>query len=155
MDVTLLALRPDDYKDSSMKDMADTYYTSSRFGYGAGGDGFCVVCDTETGEAEIFAYGSAADKVPEDYLEYTADHIAGYKDQYGVYGMLYAGAKFLSRIFLFSTIWTRLRPRNVLPAIPSLRKNGLPGLLSLFSLRRVWGGFISLFFRLRCFRFCC
>ena len=96
VDVTLLALRPDDYKDSSMKDMADTYYTSSRFGYGAGGDGFCVVCDTETGEAEVFAYGSAADKVPEDYLEYTADHIAGYKDQYGVYGMLYAGAKFLS-----------------------------------------------------------
>ena len=96
VDVTLLALRPDDYKNSSMQDMADTYYTSSRFGYGAGGDGFCVVCDTETGEAEVFAYGNAADKVPEDYLEYTADHIAGYKDQYGVYGMLYAGAKFLS-----------------------------------------------------------
>lgn len=96
VDVTLLALRPEDYEDSSMEDVADTYYTSSRFGYGAGADGFLMVCDTETGEAEIFAYGNAETKVPRDYLDYVAGNVAGYKDQYGVYGMMYSAAKSLS-----------------------------------------------------------
>ncbi|MCR5370001.1 MAG: TPM domain-containing protein [Clostridium sp.] len=97
VDVTLLALRPEDYEGSSFEDVADTHYTASRYGYGANADGFLMVCDAETGEAEIFTYGNAAERIPEDYLEFIEGTIPGYREQYGVYGMMYAAAKHISK----------------------------------------------------------
>lgn len=95
VDLALLAVNAEDLPEESAWESAQAYYRDSEYGVGENRDGFLVIVEADTGRGHIYVFGDASRKVPQDYLDYVAGNIPGYKDQYGVYGMMYAGAKSL------------------------------------------------------------
>ncbi|MBP3217213.1 MAG: TPM domain-containing protein [Lachnospiraceae bacterium] len=75
--------------------LAQDQYESCGYGYGENKDGFMVVCDRETGETHIYAYGSAVGRLDEGYIQFAEEKIPGYLDQYGVYGLMYVSSKYI------------------------------------------------------------
>lgn len=75
--------------------LAQDQYESCGYGYGENKDGFMVVCDRETGETHIYAYGSAVGRIDERYIQFAEGNLPGYLEQYGVYGVMYASSKYI------------------------------------------------------------
>jgi uncharacterized membrane protein YgcG len=96
LDIGLLALTPDRYEGHSLSEAAALHYKECGFGYGPGKDGFQVIWDTESDELCIEAYGTAKEAVPEDYIKYVESSVLKFKEEYGVYGPLYASLRFLN-----------------------------------------------------------
>ena len=95
-DLSLLAITSDYLEGTTLSDLASSYYENSEFGYGPGKSGFQVIWVKSTDQALIEAYGQAADLIPQNYLQFAAREMPKYEENYGVYGPLYAGARFLS-----------------------------------------------------------
>lgn len=94
IDVALLAVVPTDYPDATLDQLAEWYYTNSKFGYGENRDGLMVVFDKETEEISILRFGSAKEIFPDSYIDFIKGKIPGFREQYGLYGVLYAGVQF-------------------------------------------------------------
>ena len=95
-DLSLLAVTSDVYEGATLSELAAGYYENSGFGYGPGKDGFQVVWDITTDEVVICAYGAAQDLIPQSYLDHVAEEVVRFKEDYGVYGPLYASTKYLN-----------------------------------------------------------
>ena len=95
-DLSLLAVTSDVYKGATLSELARGYYEDCGFGYGPGKDGFQVVWDMDTDEVLIEAYGSAQDLIPQDYLNHVAEEVTKFRENYGIYGPLYASTRYLS-----------------------------------------------------------
>ena len=75
--------------------LAQDQYESCGYGYGENKDGFMVVCDRETGETHIYAYGGASGRIDERYIQFAEGNLPGYLEEYGVYGVMYAASKYI------------------------------------------------------------
>ena len=95
LDIALLAITPDRYEGHSLSEAAELHYKECGFGYGPDKDGFQVIWDTESDELLIEAYGAARDAVPEAYIKYVEGSVLKFKEEYGVYGPLYASLRFI------------------------------------------------------------
>ena len=96
LDISLLALKNEETSDGDLSATAEGYYQSCNFGYGEGKDGFQMIWNLDTDEILIVPFGTAAERVPESYLTYTAQSVISYKEEYGVYGPMYATYKMLA-----------------------------------------------------------
>lgn len=95
-DLSLLAVTSDVYKGATLSELARGYYEDCGFGYGPGKDGFQVVWDMDTDEVLIEAYGSAQGLIPQDYLNHVTEEVTKFRENYGIYGPLYASTRYLS-----------------------------------------------------------
>ena len=96
LDLSLIAVTPKTYEGETIEDFADRYYVDGSFGYGADGDGFQMVWDTQADKVVIRSYGAAAGRVPASYLEFVEGAVTKYREQYGIYGPMYVTLRFLS-----------------------------------------------------------
>ena len=116
VDLALLAVNSEDLDEETAWESAQAYYRDSEYGYGENRDGFLVIVEADTGRGHIYVFGDASRKIPQDYLDYVAGNIPGYREKYGVYGMMYAAAKSL-RDYMGE------HPEGV-PATPAFPSNG-------------------------------
>ena len=95
VDLALLAVPPDRHEETSYQELAEAFYDTCGFGYGEGRDCLILVCDAETGESQYCFFGAAEEKlgIPEDYYRFAEGSAAGFLKEYGVYGVLYSGAR--------------------------------------------------------------
>ncbi len=98
-DLVLAAVLPEDYEGYSIEDLAGFYYDKYGFGYGENKSGLFVICDYEEEVAKVVAFGDAEGLVDDDYIAFVEDSVFGYKEEYGVYGVLYSSSRFLSNYF--------------------------------------------------------
>jgi len=97
LDIALVAVEPADYAGGTLEDLAETYYEDCGYGYGSGRDGFLLVYVTGEERVELFCFGAARGRIPQDYLEQMLGSAVGYRKDYGVFGVLYAGLRSVSQ----------------------------------------------------------
>jgi len=90
VDLALAGVTPDDYPDETLRDFGEEFYELCGFGYGNTKDGFLFVYDMETEEAEIFTFGRASGLIAESELASMAESAAAHREQYRVWGVMYA-----------------------------------------------------------------
>ena len=95
-DIAVIAVNEEDYEGSTLEDCARQIYENHHYGYGEDRTGFIVICDPENEEVEVVTFGGADALVDQGYCDYMEENIIDYKDEYGVYGVLYAGQRFIS-----------------------------------------------------------
>ncbi len=98
-DLVLVAVDSDAYKDSSMADLARSYYDSYGFGSGEDRDCIILICDMEKEEGKYYFFGGAEGLISDSYLEFAEGSLFNYKEEHGVYGVLYSGARMLDNYF--------------------------------------------------------
>ncbi|MCR4655208.1 MAG: TPM domain-containing protein [Lachnospiraceae bacterium] len=96
VDLALLALTPDRYEGLTLEEAARMHYDECEFGYGPDRDGFMMIWDIESDEVLIEAYGRAENLISRNYLDFTEESVAKYREDYGIYGPLYATYRMLS-----------------------------------------------------------
>ena len=94
-DLSLLAVKTDDLEGGTLSDLARGYYDDCGFGWGENRDGFQMVWNVDTDEILIEAYGAAVDMVPADTLRWIEKTALPYKEEYGLFGPMYATARLL------------------------------------------------------------
>ncbi len=95
-DVALTAVTEEDLQGfEGPEEYAAVYYDNCGFGYGAEHTGFLALYDLDTEKVLVEAYGGADDLIPRDYLDFIQESAPGYREQYGVYGVLYSCARFI------------------------------------------------------------
>ena len=95
-DLVLAAVSTEDYEGGTMGDLALKYMNDYGFGYGENKDCIFFMADMDKESAEYVTFGDADDLIDGKYLETYADRAFNYREEYGVYGVLYAGARFVS-----------------------------------------------------------
>ncbi len=95
-DLVLCAVIPSDYEDSSLEELAETYMNDYNYGYGENKDCIIFMADMEEEKAKYVIFGNEDSSLTDSYLTYSEEKVWNYKEKYGVYGVLYAGAEFLS-----------------------------------------------------------
>ncbi len=96
LDLAMLAVTPDYYEGETLAEHAEAYYDSCGFGYGEDGDGFAVIYDAQAEEVAIVPVGAARDAVSEDYLRFVEGAAPKMREEYGVWGVMYAVYKHLN-----------------------------------------------------------
>ena len=94
-DLSVIALESEDYEDEDLDDYAADYYEDCGFGYGPDRDGFQIAWDMDTDEMVVVPFGAAESMVPDDYLQFVTRTAPPYRDQYGIYGPMYASMRLL------------------------------------------------------------
>jgi len=93
VDVALLAITSEEREGDPLSEIARNYYAACGFGYGEASDGFMVVYDTDTEEMVIEAVGRAGNLLSENDLDFICESAVGFRDDYGIWGVLYVAAK--------------------------------------------------------------
>ena len=96
LDLVLVALREEDYAGTTLQERAEEYYDSCGFGYGEGHDGFLWAYDTDAGEVTLFTFGAAEGVIAQDYIERVTASAPDFREEHGVFGVLYSGIRYLS-----------------------------------------------------------
>ncbi len=95
-DLVLAAVNTADYEGLSFEDLAEGYFDDYSYGYGADRDCIIFVADMEKEEAEYVTFGNASSLVEDSYYEFAKSKVFDAKEEYGVYGVLYSGARYIS-----------------------------------------------------------
>ncbi len=90
IDAALLAVRTSDYKGMTLAELAEGYYLDTEYGWGEDRDGVMFVYDTDTNGVHAAAFGTAKTVFGEKGLAAVENDTVGYRDEYGVWGVLYA-----------------------------------------------------------------
>ncbi len=95
-DIALISVGEEEYEGITLEECARLCY--EQYGYGYGPDRICfiVICDPDNEKVEIATFGGADKLVDRKYLDYAEQHIIEYKEEYGVYGILYGGQRYIS-----------------------------------------------------------
>ncbi len=88
-DMVLIAVRTEDYENSSMSSLAWTFFDEYGFGYGEDRNGIIVIADPSIHAIEILTNGSADGYYTQKYLDYVVENAWEFEDKYGIYGILY------------------------------------------------------------------
>lgn len=96
LDLALLAVTPDYYEGETLEEHAKAYYDSCGFGYGEDKDGFAAIYDAQAEKVVIVPVGAARDAVSEDYLRFVEGAAPELRQEYGVWGVMYAVYKHLN-----------------------------------------------------------
>lgn len=96
VDVALLSVGPERLAQASLEEIGAEQYENGGFGYGETGDCFMVVFEAQSGEASIFTFGRASERIPRIYLDQVADGLAAYYESYGIFGMMYAAERHIA-----------------------------------------------------------
>ena len=97
VDLALLSVTSEEYEDEDLYAPALKYYEENNCGYGDSRDCIIFVCDTASKKAAYYEFGNVHGKVPESYYEFAAKAALGYKESNGMFGVLYAGGRFIFR----------------------------------------------------------
>ena len=95
-DLAVAAVTNDTISDTTLEDFARSLYEDCSFGYGDSRIGFIMVWNVDTDQVVLLPMNGGEAVVPQSYLDFTADAVAKYREQYGVYGPLYACTKMMS-----------------------------------------------------------
>lgn len=90
LDMALLVLTEEAQGSDSLESWARDAYEACSFGYGSGRDGFLAAYNADTGEIVLVCFGNAAQRMDEDYREFILSSAPGYREEYGLFGVLYA-----------------------------------------------------------------
>ncbi len=90
VDLALLVVSAEDLGDDSLESWAMAEYEYCSFGYGSGKDGFMAAYNTDTEEVIILCFGDADKRMDADYRAFICLAAPGYREEYGVFGVLYA-----------------------------------------------------------------
>ena len=90
LDMALLVLTEEAQGSDSLESWARDAYEACSFGYGSGRDGFLAAYNADTGEIVLVCFGNAAQRMDEDYREFILSSAPGYREEYGIFGVLYA-----------------------------------------------------------------
>lgn len=96
VDLALVSAYTDDLGGGTLEEAAARYYNECGFGYGENRDGFQMIYNLDTNEAAIVAFGSAADLIPEGYIEKYEESIPQFREEYGIFGPFYATTRHLN-----------------------------------------------------------
>ncbi len=94
-DLLVISITEDEYPGESLREIAESYYEDDVFGYGEDRSCIIMVCDVSTGEMEFVTFGNAADLIPQSYYDFIKERVFEYKEEYGVFGVLYSTQGFL------------------------------------------------------------
>ncbi len=95
LDMVLRAVTEESLNGMSGDEFAKALYDELGFGYGEGRDGFVWLYNTEEKRAEVFCFGAAEGRVPQDYLDKAREAIPPFAEEHGVYGALYMGLRYV------------------------------------------------------------
>ena len=90
VDMTLLAVTEEILDGDPLDQWAESVYDSCSFGYGSNRDGFMAAYNADTEELIILCFGNAASRVDENFRNFVISAAPGYREEYGLYGVLYA-----------------------------------------------------------------
>ena len=95
-DLVLMGFPQESFDRNDWQELAEFNYYDCGFGWGENQDGIMLLVNTDTGEARYFTFGDAGNLVPEEFFSFAEKSASGYFEKYGVYGVMYAGARHLS-----------------------------------------------------------
>ena len=90
IDLALIVVDNAALESDSMEAWAAETYEYCSFGYGSGKDGFMAAYNTDTEEVMILCFGSAETRMDADFRDFICSAAPGYREEYGVFGVLYA-----------------------------------------------------------------
>ena len=90
VDMALLAVSGEDLGDDSLESWARDEYEYCSFGCGSGKDGFMAAYNVDTEEVVILCFGNADQRMDADYRAFICLSAPGYREEYGLFGVLYA-----------------------------------------------------------------
>ncbi len=90
VDMALMIMTNETLEGDSLEDWARYVYTACSFGYGSGKDGFMAAYNADTEEIILLCFGSAGERVDKDYRDFILSAAPGYREEYGLFGVLYA-----------------------------------------------------------------
>ncbi len=90
VDLALLAVSEEELEGDSMEAWAAETYEYCSFGYGSGKDGFMAAYNVDTEEVIILCFGNADERMDADYRAFICLAAPGYREEYGLFGVLYA-----------------------------------------------------------------
>ncbi len=94
-DLVLAAVRSEDYSSSSIEELAESYVREYGYGYGENRDCIVFIADLDKEVEKYVTFGNADAIIDFDYLEYVRGKVFDFREEYGVYGVLYGGAGYL------------------------------------------------------------
>ncbi|MBO6010735.1 MAG: TPM domain-containing protein [Oscillospiraceae bacterium] len=94
VDLAMLAVNAESREGRTLEDVAVDFYEYCGFGVGATHDGYMAVYDADTEELAVFCFG-AADLSRRD-RKFVTDTAAGFRGEYGIFGVMYGTYKSLS-----------------------------------------------------------
>ncbi len=97
VDLAVLSVMPEEYEDGELYDLALAYYEDNNCGYGDSRDCIIFICDVASQKAVYYEFGNIHGEVPDSYYEFAAERSLGYKESNGMFGVLYAGGRFIYR----------------------------------------------------------
>ena len=90
LDMALLVLTEEAQGSDSLESWARDAYEACSFGYGSNRDGFMAAYNADTEEIVLVCFGNAAQRMDKDYRDFILSSAPGYREQYGIFGVLYA-----------------------------------------------------------------
>ena len=90
VDLAFLVLTQEDQGSDSLEAWARDAYDACSFGYGSNRDGFMAVYNADTEEIVLVCFGSAEARMDEDFRDFILSAAPGYREEYGIFGVLYA-----------------------------------------------------------------
>ena len=90
LDMALIVLNTETLGSDTLESWAQDAYEYCSFGYGENRDGFMAAYNADTEEVIIRCFGNAASRVDQDYRDFICLTAPGYREEYGVFGVLYA-----------------------------------------------------------------
>jgi len=90
VDLAFLVLTEEDQGGDSLEDWARDAYDACSFGYGSNRDGFMAAYNADTEEVVILCFGNAEQRMDADYRAFICLSAPGYREEYGLFGVLYA-----------------------------------------------------------------
>ncbi len=90
VDMALLAVGAEDLGEDSLESWAREEYEYCSFGYGSNRDGFMAAYNADTEEVVILCFGNAESRMDADYRAFICLSAPGYREEYGLFGVLYA-----------------------------------------------------------------
>ena len=94
-DLLVISITEEKYPDESLQEIAESYYEDEVYGYGEDRSCIVMVCDVQNEEMEFVTFGNAAELIPQSYYDLIKERVFGYKEEYGVFGVLYSTQRFL------------------------------------------------------------
>jgi uncharacterized membrane protein YgcG len=90
VDLALTSVTNETLESESLEQWAAELYEYCSFGFGSGKDGFMAAYNADTEEVVILCFGNAAERVDADFRSFVCSAAPGYREEYGVFGVLYA-----------------------------------------------------------------